>query len=383
MRVVVIGGGIIGLASAYYLKKQGVDTVLCEQSTLGSGSTDRANGGIRTQFSSPVSVALSQQSIQTWKTFTDEFDTDIHYRRPGYLFLARKKETAAQLEENVRQQNQLGVNSAVVHQDKIQEICPGIDSNLYTAGTYYENDGFADPHLALQGYSIAANEIGVDIQTKTPVTKILQEDGAVTGVRTTDTTIECDYVVNASGAWAKKIAAMVGVTLEITPKRRQLMIVQPEQKVEDTTPFTIDLDKSVHFRPERNGNAVVGGHLSETDREVEPSRLKSKMDFDWAIETLEAVSECTSYFGLDSQIQNGWAGLYAVTPDHHPIIEEITPGFITVAGFSGHGFMQAPATGQVVADLVVHGSAKTVDVSMLTADRFLEGSTLTEGTVID
>lgn len=384
MQVVVIGGGIIGVASAYYLREKGARVTLLEKGTLGSGSTDRANGGIRAQFSSPVSAKLSKESIGVWESFEDEFETDIAYRQPGYMFLARNEETAAQLEKNVQKQNEVGVDSEFLNAEEAGELCPELHSENYVAASYLETDGIADPHLALQGFSKAADAAGVDIRTKTEATDIQQDStGQVTGVKTADEVIEADYVVNAAGPWAPDVAELVNIDLPISPKRRQLMVAKPDTAVDGTVPFTIDQDRGVHFRPERNGAVVCGGHFDERDPAENPDGYSKQITLDWSAKVIEELSEVAGYFGPETVIKEGWAGLYSMTPDHHPIIEEVTPGFVVAAGFSGHGFMQSPAAGQLVSEIIIDGSPSLVDISMLTADRFDRGIHLEEGTVIN
>jgi sarcosine oxidase subunit beta len=161
MRVAVVGGGIIGLASEYYLAKRDIDITVFEKNAIGSGSSGRANGGIRTQFTSKVSVALSQESIAVWERFEETFGVDIEYRRPGYLFLARTTETANQLRENVAVQNDHGVSSKYLTPAEASEHCLGLYADRYVGATYSPTDGFADPHLALQGFSKAATAAGV------------------------------------------------------------------------------------------------------------------------------------------------------------------------------------------------------------------------------
>ncbi|WP_255171725.1 NAD(P)/FAD-dependent oxidoreductase [Natrononativus amylolyticus] len=384
MHTVIVGGGVIGLSSAYYLRKRGIEVTVLEKSTLGSGSTDRANGGIRAQFSSPVSANLSLASIDVWERFEADFGIDLEYRRPGYLFLARTETTAERFRENVRKQNELGVPSEFVSPERAASLCPELHTDEFVGGAYSPTDGFADPHLGLQGFSIAATEAGAEIRTKVEVTDVeLDGTGQVRGVTTTDGAIDADYVVNAGGPWAAEIGAMAGLSLPISPRRRKLVIVDPAIPVSDDVPFTIDADASVHFRPERNGNVVAGGHFSESDPEMDPDRFSERVSLEWSAQVIEEAAECAGYFGLDSEIRQSWAGLYAVTPDHHPIIEESIPGFINAVGFSGHGFMQAPATGKLVAEIVADGEPHSVDVSMLSKDRFDGGSPLEEGTVID
>ena len=383
MDVVIVGGGIIGLASAYSLAERGATVTVLEKSSLGAGSTDRANGGIRAQFTSAVSVELSQQSIAVWETFEEDFGVDIQYHRPGYLFLARTDTTADRLRENVTLQNDLGVDSEFISPETARTHCPGLRADEFVAATYSPTDGFADPHLGLQGFSQAATAAGATIHTGVEVTDVVVEDGAAVGVETTDGPIESDVVVNAAGPWAARVGNLAGLSLPVEAKRRQLLVVAPETPVPSGVPMTVDLDDGAHFRPERDGHAVAGGHFEPTDPTQDPDAYRKSNDLDWAIETIEHAAAIADYFGPDSEIVRGWAGLYAVTPDHHPIIEETIPGFVNAVGFSGHGFMQSPATGQVVSELVLDGEAKTVDVSELSADRFERGDELYEGTVID
>jgi sarcosine oxidase subunit beta len=230
----------------------------------------------------------------------------------------------------------------------------------------------------LQGFSRAATAAGAEVHTGVEVTDVRRDGEAVVGVESTEGGYEADFVVNAAGSWSPKVAAMAGVDLPVSPRRRQATIVDPETPVPDSNPLVTDLDDSCYFRPERNGKALVGGHFSESDPEQNPDTYTKSADLDWTVDVLEHVSTVADYFGPETEVVRGWAGLYAITPDHHPIIEETLPGLVTATGFSGHGFMQSPATGQVVSELVLDGESKTVDVSPLGHDRFERGEELHE-----
>ena len=374
MDVVVVGGGIVGLSSAYYLARAGADVTLCEKGALGMQSTARSAGGIRSQFSTEVNVELSVASRQVWDDFKEQFGTDITYRKPGYLFLARSDATAEQFRTNVALQNDLGVDSEYLSPEDATEYCPGLLPERFVAATYNAMDGFADPNLAVQGYAQHAREAGVNIRTKTAVKDIHTNGDRVIGVETASGRIDGEFVVNAAGAWAAELAAMADVSLPIEPRRRQVAVVDPTEPLPEDVPLTIDLDTGSYFRPEREGAALVGGHFAseEEDDPVNPNGYSDSMDIEWAATAVEHAADYTTYFDGDSRIKRGWAGLYAVTPDHHPIIEESVPGLITAAGFSGHGFQHAPATGQLVAELCVDGETSLVAVSELTGDRFDE-----------
>lgn len=373
MKVVVVGGGIVGLASAYSLVERGADVILCEKGQLGHGSTERSVGGIRAQFAHPTNIELSLASMQVWEEFEEIAGVDIAYRRSGYLFLARETATATALEESVELQHEYGVPSEFMDPENATEHCPGLYADRYRAASFSNSDGFADPHLALQGYSEAATTAGVDIRTGTRVSALHTSDGAVVGVTAGDERIEADFVVNAAGPWAAELAAMVGIDLPVSPRRRQVLVVDPSSELPESVPLTIDLDTGSYFRPEREGTALVGGHFAERDPGADPDTYRTAFDLDWAATAMERATEVARYFDEDSAIRRGWAGLYSVTPDDRAILEETRPGFVQAVGFSGHGFQHAPATGQLVAELVMDGAASLVDIDPLRLDRFDDG----------
>ena len=373
MEVVVVGGGIVGLASAYSLAERGADVILCEKGQLGHGSTERSVGGIRAQFAHPTNIELSLESIEVWEEFEETFGVDIAYRRSGYLFLAREADTASALEESVALQHEYGVPSEYLDAGAATEHCPALHTDRYRAGSFSPTDGFADPHLALQGYSEAATSAGVDIRTGTPVSAVHTRDGTVLGVTAGGERLEADYVVNAAGPWAAELAAMAGIDLPVSPRRRQVLVVDPSRELPETVPLTIDLDIGSYFRPEREGTALVGGHFADHDPAVDPDHFRTSFELEWAATALDRAAEMAGYFDDESAIRRGWAGLYAVTPDDRAILEETVPGFVQAVGFSGHGFQHAPATGQLVAELVMDGSATLVDIDPLRLDRFDDG----------
>lgn len=381
MTVLVIGGGIVGLASAYELAKRGSDVTLLERNSVGAENSVRTGGGIRAQFGTEVNVRLSQASIPVWESFAERFGVDPEYRRPGYLFLARTSETAAALRENVALQNDLGVGSKYLDPESAREHCPKLHAEDFVGAAYCETDGYLNHHRAVQGYHEAALDVGVEIRTGTPVVDLRRRDGRVVGADTPTESLDADTVVNAAGAWGGRIAEMAGLTLPIAPKRRQLLIVDPEYPVSDDTAWTADLDAGAHFRPNGNGHALVGGIEDPNDAQVDPERYSRRHDTTWAEDVLERTAAIADSPSPAADIVDGWAGLYAMTPDGHPILEETVPGLVNAVGFSGHGLMHAPAVGTVVSELALDKTAETVDVSALTADRFDGRNPLTERTV--
>ncbi len=369
MTVVIVGGGIVGVATAYYLRERGVEVVVCERSNLGAGSTERAVGGIRAQFSTPVNVRMSLAAMEVWDDFEEEFGIDIEHRRVGYLFLAREADTADRLRDTAEMQRDLGVDVSVLSPSEATAHLPELYADRYALATHSGTDGIADPHLALQGFATAAREAGAEIRTDTAVTDVRLEGGRATGVETDGGSIDAEYVVNAAGPWAGKVGQMAGLDLPISPQRRQVAVVAPEKPVPEDTPLTFDMDTGLYFLPDRDGDALVGGNFDAVD-ERDPDAYPTDYDLAWATEGLERAADCAGYFGLDAGVRQGWSGLYAVTPDHHPIVEETIPRFVNAVGFSGHGFMHSPATAQVVTEMIVDGAPQTVDVAALSMDRF-------------
>ena len=364
-----------------------------EKGSLGGGSTGRAAGGVRAQFSTRVNVDLSLASIRVWESFEERFGVDVGFRRTGYLLLAREEPTADRFRESVAMQNDRGVPSEFLSPAGAAAHCPELRTEAFVGAAYSPDDGVADPHLAVQGYAAAAREEGATIRTGTAVTDVLRgrdgrsegdaptADAPVTGVVADGTRREADFVVNAAGPWAADVAAMANIDLPVSPRRRQIAVVEPETPLARDAPLTIDLDTGSYFRPEDAETALVGGHFGDADPAASPDAYDEGMDFGWAATAVERAADVAANFGPDTRVRRGWAGLYSVTPDHHPILDETVPGFVNAVGFSGHGFQHAPATGRVVAELCFDGAASLVDVSALSADRFESGETLTERNV--
>jgi sarcosine oxidase subunit beta len=393
--VAVVGGGIVGLASAYELAGAGHDVVVLEKSHLGAGSTGRSGGGIRSQFSTPLNVRLSEYSKRVWDDFESEFGVDIRHRRVGYLFLAREAETDEGLRADVEMQRGLDVPVEHLTPEAAREHCPALYADRFRGAAYCPTDEFVDPYLALQGYADGCRRRGVDLRVGVEVTDVETDaTGRVRGLAWTDANadadgsdvdggggagdesegegrLDADYVLNAAGPWAGRVAATAGVDLPVEPELHRLAFVRPDPPIPEDVPLTVDLDTGSVFRPEADDVAAVGGHVGDRPT-ADPDRVPESVSLDWQLAVLEAVADVCGYFGPDSRVTDTLAGLYAMTPDTNPIVEETRPGLLTAAGFSGHGFMHAPATARIVAELVADGECSTFDVSAFASDRFAD-----------
>lgn len=379
--VVVIGGGISGAAAAYYLAEREAvgDVTLLEQGeNLGNGSTPRAVGGVRSMYSTPVHVELSLASRPVWREFESELGFEIDYRENGYLFGVRSRTQYERLRKDVVMQNQLGAGTEFLTPEEATEIVPGLETETYTAMAWSPKDAMMDAHSALQAYGTLARENGVEIRVESKVTDLLQDaNGRVTGVEVNGgrneggTELEADYVVNAAGSWGHRIAAMADVEIPISPKKRRAAFFEPEREVPDGLPLVMDLESGAYFRPEDEQFITAGGHFHPDDPDVdpdEPSSFSDSVGLEWATDAMDALVEMADYFGPETRVAEGWSGVYAISPSNHPIIEESVPGLVSDIAHSGRAFMHAPATGQIVADLVVDGETDVVDRTALRTD---------------
>ena len=363
--VVVIGGGVMGLSSAYHLALAGVtDVVLVERGSLGEGSSSRAAGGLRAQFSDEVNIRLAMRSMETFRTFADDFDQDIDYHEVGYLFLLDNEADVATFTANVALQNSLGVPSRIIDVAEARRLSPLIETDGLLAAAFSPTDGHCTPESVVLGLARAARRAGVRIVTSCAATGVEVSDGAVVAVQTDRGRIGTTGVVCAAGAWSAVVGEWAGVDLPIRPLRRQIAVSDPVEGLDPDTPFTIDFSTSFYFH--REGRGLLLGMPESAD--VWDHDLSRSLG--WMDHLAAAIAHRIPRIG-DIGIDQGWAGLYEMTPDHNGLIgaaDEVS-GFLYAAGFSGHGFMMGPAVGEVIRDLYL-GRTPSIDVTALSASRF-------------
>ena len=368
--VVVIGGGIMGASTAYHLARRGcTDVVLLEAGEMfGLGSTGLNAGGIRYQFATAVNIELSKASIAMMERFADEMDQEVGLRRCGYLFMLDREADLDQFRTNVALQNSLGVPSQVVTPDEIAQLAPEVDITGIIGGTWCPLDGLVDPNGLLQGYVSNARRLGATLRTGTPAVGIDVADGSVKRVVTSAGSIDTPTVVIASGPWSAQIGAMAGVELPIRPVRRQIAVTGPIRDLRADFPFVIDFSRSLYFH--REGGGILTG-MSNRD---EPAGFDTRVDADWTLHHVENAMQRLPLLA-DAEIVAEWAGLYEVTPDDQPILGRLPQvnGLLACAGFSGHGLMHGPAAGMLMAEEILDGAARTIDIDPLRWNRFETG----------
>jgi sarcosine oxidase subunit beta len=367
--VVIIGGGVIGTSIAFHLAEAGVpDVVLLERGDLGSGSSCRAAGGVRAQFSDALNVALGARSLEAFTRFPKRPGQEIDLHQVGYLFLLSTPDDVAAFERDVKLQNELGVSSRMIDVDEARQLSPLIDTDGLLAAAFSPDDGHCTPESVVLGYAGAARRLGATLRTETTVLDIKSRGDRVTGVVTDRGSIAACTVICAAGAWSAAVGDMVGVELPVSPVRRQVMFTEPMPELPPMVPFTIDFATSFYWH--REGRGLL---LGMSDPEQEPG---FHLDYseDW-LPRLGAAIEGRAPHLLDVGLTPGWAGLYEVTPDHNALIGRAgaPSNFLYATGFSGHGFLQAPAVGEVIRDLYLD-QEPFVDIGPLSRDRFASGT---------
>ena len=369
--VVLIGGGIVGSSIAYHLVAAGCRNVLVleRETAQGKGSTGKSMGGVRAQFSTPVNIQMSLYSIPFYASFEERLGYPCDYRPQGYLFCATHEKHMAYLRANYDQQVAMGLkNVRLVAGDEIRSQFPQLRADDILGGSFCSTDGFVDPYSAMIGYMTWASDHGARLWKNASVTGITRNltsgDGSFE-VRTTRDTVSTRTVVNCGGAWAASIAKMVGVDLPVEPLRRMLVPTEPFDQFPHTAPMIVDMSNGFHFRPESRGFLLAWNDPEETPG--------YKTDFDTSfIEKIltRAADRVPVFENVAVNPQRAWAGLYEMTPDHHPILGESpeVPGFFFANGFSGHGVMHSPATGRILSDLILSwedGLDRCVSVELL------------------
>ncbi len=377
--VVIIGGGIVGASAAYHLASLGAgNIVLLEQEALlGTGSTGRCAGGFRLQFSTEINIQLSLLSLPRILGFSEEIGWQIDNHQDGYLFLLRRQEEVDTFRKNVELQNRLGVPSHFLEPEEIARLAPLISLDGILGGTFCALDGISDPNGMTQGYAAAARRLGARINTCVRATGVRHSHGQVEGVETDQGYVACAAVVNAAGPRAREVAAWAGFDLPVFPERRHVYSTFPFPQAPPNHMMVIDFSTTFYFHRES------GGVLMGMANPNEPTAYNLSVDPDFLEKVLEIG--LARYPSLaDAAINRAWTGLYEMSPDAHPILGRVQEmaGFYCANGFSGHGFQHAPIVGKLVAEEILFGNARSLDVTPLRLERFRTRTSLRESYVV-
>jgi glycine/D-amino acid oxidase-like deaminating enzyme len=369
--IFIIGGGVIGASCAYHLASRGCKNILVIDRAIqpGYGSTSKATGGFRCQFATETNVKLSLISREKLLNFKEEIGVDPGYQQYGYLFIASNEQEMDLLREARQIQTKAGLTEArEVSPADINRLSPGVSAQEIAGGTFCETDGFINPMNMLNGYRQAAERLGVNFEFNNECYGFRFKENKITEVFTSQGDISVGSVVNAAGAWAGTLSKMADIEISVKPIKRSVAVIKQPNLLPDTTPMTIFLTDGFHFRV-RDGRVLL---LLPEDT---PSSFNTSIDGNW-LQRVRTISDARMPLLKDKQTDHGlcWAGLYEMTPDKHAVLGP-APGienFYHVNGSSGHGVMHSPALGQLASEIVVDGSARSINAHPLRLSRFIE-----------
>ncbi|MDD3418831.1 MAG: FAD-binding oxidoreductase, partial [Eubacteriales bacterium] len=317
------------------------------------------------QWGAERNCQLAQFSIDFFERANDilGYERDIEFEQTGYLIVAANEKEAAQFKKNVALQNSLGIPSVYLTPEEAKDIVPHIDTSQFVAATFCPKDGHLNPFHTTEAYALAAERLGVTILKHTKVVGIEVENGKIEAVNTTQGRITTPIVVNAAGGWSKEIGAMAGIDIPIYVQRHQILVTEPLEPV--LTPMVMGFSYNIYIQQVPHGSIMMG-----RSDDTEPFDLRVTSGWKFLEEMTRTCGTLLPYL-RSAKIVRQWAGHYCMTEDAQPIYGPVpgVEGFYLALGFSGHGFMLAPATGQMISEMIL-GEPLTIDVSDLDIGRF-------------
>jgi len=375
-KVVIIGGGVMGLALAHNLGMRGErDVVVLEKGYLCAGASGRNGGGVRMQWGTSANIELAKRSIDLMKQFARDMGINIWLRQGGYLFLAKNKAIADRLEKGAALHNRHGVPTQILTPDAARDVVPELTMKGVQLAAYNKEDGVIFPWPFLWGYAQSCQKVGIKVETFTNVLGFEISQGQVRKVKTDRGDIACDQVVLAAGAWSPEVARLAEVKLPNEPHRHEILSTEPLKPF--LGPLVSVLDSGLYFSQSMRGE-IVGGMGDPK----EPAALNMGSTLRFVSRFANALLEQLPVVG-HIKVLRQWAGCYDVTPDNNPILGR-TPGLanlLQMSGFVGHGFMMAPAVAERMAAWMTSGNDDEL-FTRFNLDRFARGQLEREDMII-
>ncbi len=350
--VIIIGGGIIGTATGYYLTKKGLKVYLFEKDYLTAGSTGRCIGGIRQQFSTELSIKVAMESMKKFRVMHDELGQDVEFHQGGYLFLAHTKDKEETYKKLIALQQKMGLDVEYIDVAEIERLVPGISIEDLLGGAYCLSDAQANPFLVVDGYAKGIRKNG-KVLTHKEITKINTEKERVKSVSTRNNeTYYAPIVVNAAGPFIRNVAQLVNLEIPVYAERHEAMITEQMERFFDMMIVDYRAD-GCYFNQKWDEGSIIGCYTPIPN----VPGLDLGTSFEFAKEMGRRMGRLIPKLGVIKIIRQ-WSGSYEMTPDGNPILDKTeVDGFWIVGGMCGHGFMLGPEIGWLAAEYIAEGKA--------------------------
>ncbi len=345
--------------------------MLLERNTLGSGSTGRSSGVVRMHYSTEVNTRLAWESYHVFKNFDEIVGGDPAFVKCGFLVIA-PEEQAEGIRHNTAIQQKVGVPAKLISKEEAQEIAPSFVLHDGETYAWEPESGHADPSGTAMAFARRARELGAQVVLESPATDVEIENNRVVAVTTTTERYETPIAVLATGPWSARFFPKLGIDVPLEATRHEVFFIRRSiQKIPDH-PGGADISNLTYFRPEGTDLTLVGN--GNVEHEVDPDTYNPKPTIDYVQDIWMRLSKRIPDIA-DGEFFTGYAGLYTSTPDMHPIVDKVDgiDGLYVCTGFSGHGFKESPAVGICMAELILEGEARLVDIHPLRMSRVAEG----------
>jgi glycine/D-amino acid oxidase-like deaminating enzyme len=371
--VIIIGGGIMGCSTALELSNRGLKVAIFEKKNIGEGPTGESSAIIRQHYSNELTARMALYSLRVFQDFSERIGGESGFTQAGFIVIVEEKDREG-LEQNILLQQKLGIKTEMLPAEELQLLMPAVAKDDLIAMAYEEESGYADPYLTVNAFANAAKRAGARIYQNTEVRAIHHRGMKVSGIEANGEVFQSEIILNAAGAWGNIVAQMAGAVVPVNSCRVQVAFFRRPDGHSKPHPVVADFINATYFRSETGGLTLVGLiDPSEAHAVVNPDRFKRYLDDEFVLEAGERLVR--RYPPMErSESTGGYASLYAITPDWHPVIDEIIEGsgFYICSGFSGHGFKLGPAVGVLAADMLTDASDPLFDPHMFRLSRFAE-----------
>jgi sarcosine oxidase subunit beta len=347
--VVVIGAGIVGSATAYYLAKTGVDVMLIDRRSPNTGGTasQASAGGVRQQGRAPVEIPLAIYSINLWGELEAQLEANLQYRRQGMTVVTDDENLIPSLAQRVSREQALGLDIQMVQGAELHDLITGLSPRM-VAGSYCPTDGHADPLSTVNAFVTSARRLGARTTWQCPAEGLVIEKERLIAVKTSAGSIGCRHAVLAAGFWSRSIAASAGIELPFAAFPLQMMVsAQRPHRLDQVLAW---IDHGISLKQVPSGGFVIGGGWPGW---ADPSTCQTRLlPGSIAKSAQTTVNLFPSLSGVP--IVRAWLGIEAFSKDEMQVVGPVASaeGLIVAAGFSGHGFAVGPGVGSLIADYI-------------------------------